>query len=83
VRIETGPNGYVLRCDGSGTDLDLLDVLTRDARAAHADGDVARTVALLERALALWRGEPLTDVADIAELAPERARLTQLRAELV
>ncbi|WP_280182210.1 BTAD domain-containing putative transcriptional regulator, partial [Nocardia farcinica] len=83
VRIETGPNGYVLRCDGSGTDLDLLDVLTRDARAAHADGDVARTVALLERALALWRGEPLADVADIAELAPERARLTQLRAELV
>ncbi|MCP2296708.1 AAA ATPase domain-containing protein [Nocardia amikacinitolerans] len=82
-RIETGPNGYVLRCGGSGTDLDLLDVLSRDARAAHADGDVARTVDLLERALRLWRGEALCDVDDIAELAPERARLAELRSELV
>ncbi|MFC3961366.1 BTAD domain-containing putative transcriptional regulator [Nocardia jiangsuensis] len=82
LAIETGPNGYVLRCSGSGTDLDLLDLLTREARAAHAAGDVAETVRLLEPALALWRGEPLADVADIAELAPERARLDQLRAEL-
>ncbi|BDU01111.1 BTAD domain-containing putative transcriptional regulator [Nocardia sputorum] len=83
VRIETGPNGYVLRCGGSGTDLDLLDVLSRDARAAHADGDVARAVDLLERALRLWRGDALPDVGDIAELAPERARLDELRSELV
>ncbi|MDE1672948.1 BTAD domain-containing putative transcriptional regulator [Nocardia gipuzkoensis] len=81
--IETGPNGYVLRCGGSGTDLDLLDVLSRDARAAHADGDVARTVELLERALRLWRGDALSDVDDVAELAPERARLDELRSELV
>ncbi|MEV0360765.1 BTAD domain-containing putative transcriptional regulator [Nocardia sp. NPDC050697] len=82
LAIETGPNGYALRCSGSGTDLDLLDLLTRDARAAHAAGDVGGTVRLLEPALALWRGEPLADVADIAELAPERARLSELRAEL-
>ncbi|MFE7743557.1 BTAD domain-containing putative transcriptional regulator [Nocardia sp. NPDC057455] len=82
VRIETGPNGYALRCGGSGTDLDLLDVLSRDARAAHADGDVGRTVDLLERALCLWRGDALPDVGDIAELAPERARLDELRSEL-
>ncbi|MEU5761236.1 BTAD domain-containing putative transcriptional regulator [Nocardia sp. NPDC047648] len=83
VRIETGPNGYALRCGGSGTDLDLLDVLSRDARAAHADGDIERTVALLERALRLWRGDALPDVGDIAELAPERTRLDELRSELV
>lgn len=82
-RIETSPNGYVLRCGGSGTDLDLLDVLSREARAAHADGDVGRTVDLLERALRLWRGEALCDVDDVAELAPERARLVELRSELV
>ncbi|MGS2810641.1 BTAD domain-containing putative transcriptional regulator [Nocardia sp. MW-W600-9] len=82
-RIETGPNGYVLRCGGSGTDLDLLDVLSRDARAAHADGDVRRTVDLLERALRLWRGDALADVDDVAELAPERARLDELRSELI
>ncbi|MBF6468741.1 AAA family ATPase [Nocardia beijingensis] len=83
VRIETGPNGYVLRCGGSGTDLDLLDVLSREARAAHADGDVARAVDLLERALRLWRGEALPGIGDIAELAPERARLDELRSELI
>ncbi|WP_169810728.1 BTAD domain-containing putative transcriptional regulator [Nocardia beijingensis] len=83
VRIETSSNGYVLRCGGSGTDLDLLDVLSRDARAAHADGDVAGAVGLLERALRLWRGDALSDVGDIAELAPERARLDELRGELV
>ncbi|MBF6355203.1 AAA family ATPase [Nocardia higoensis] len=83
VRIETRPNGYVLRCGGSGTDLDLLDLLSRDARAAHADGDVPRAVGMLEHALGLWRGEALADVGDIAELAPERTRLADLRAELV
>ncbi|WP_245562581.1 BTAD domain-containing putative transcriptional regulator, partial [Nocardia araoensis] len=83
VRIETSSNGYVLRCGGSGTDLDLLDLLSRDARAAHADGDVGRTVDLLERALRLWRGDALSDVGDVAELAPERARLDELRSELV
>ncbi len=83
VRIETRPNGYVLRCGGSGTDLDLLDLLSRDARAAHADGDVPRAVGMLERALGLWRGEALADVGDIAELAPERTQLAELRAELV
>ncbi|WP_054814709.1 BTAD domain-containing putative transcriptional regulator [Nocardia arizonensis] len=83
VRIETDGNGYVLRCSGSGTDLDLLDLLSREARAAHADGAVDRAVDLLERALRLWRGEALSDIADIADIAPERARLDELRSELV
>ncbi|MEV0299442.1 hypothetical protein [Nocardia sp. NPDC050710] len=51
LRIETDANGYVLRCAGWGADLDLLDLLSRDARAAHADGDVGRTVDLLRRRL--------------------------------
>ncbi|MET7770088.1 BTAD domain-containing putative transcriptional regulator [Nocardia sp. NPDC005366] len=83
LRIETDANGYVLRCDGNGTDLDLIDALSRDARAANAEGDIARAVDLLERALRLWRGDALSDVDDVAELAPERARLDELRSELV
>nr|WP_232542434.1 BTAD domain-containing putative transcriptional regulator [Nocardia bovistercoris] len=83
LRIDTVANGYVLRCAGSGTDLDLLDELSRDARAAHADGDLERAVDLLDRALRLWRGEPLAEVADITELAPERTRLDELRSDLV
>ncbi|MGN2639410.1 BTAD domain-containing putative transcriptional regulator [Nocardia takedensis] len=83
LRIETVASGYVLRCAGSGTDLDLLDVLSRDARTAYADGDLERAVALLERAVRLWRGEALIEVADIVELAPERTRLEELRSDLV
>ncbi|WP_288049643.1 BTAD domain-containing putative transcriptional regulator [Nocardia sp.] len=83
LRIDTDTHGYVLRCDGSGTDLDLLDVWSRDARAAVADGDIGRAVELLDRALGLWRGDALSDVDDVAELAPERARLDELRSELV
>ncbi|WP_168929473.1 BTAD domain-containing putative transcriptional regulator [Nocardioides sp. GY 10113] len=82
VAIETTAQGYVLRCEAGGTDLDLLDTLARDARGALADGDTRRAVDLLETALGLWRGEALEDVADVAELAPERARLDELRSEL-
>ncbi|MEE3850819.1 BTAD domain-containing putative transcriptional regulator [Gordonia sp. LSe1-13] len=82
IRIDTEGGGYVLRCTGPSTDLDLLDVLSRDAREASADGDVERAVTLLAGALRLWRGDALADIDDITEIAPERARLDELRSEL-
>lgn len=82
IRIDTAGGGYVLRCAGPSTDLDLLDVLSRDAREAFANGDVQSAVGLLDEALALWRGGALTEVDDIIDLAPERTRLDELRTEL-
>ncbi|WP_067448667.1 BTAD domain-containing putative transcriptional regulator [Nocardia alba] len=83
LRIDTVAGGYALRCAGTGTDLDLLDVLSREARAACADGDLEHAVALLDRALGLWRAEALPEISDIVELAPERTRLGELRSDLV
>ncbi|MDY6808561.1 MAG: BTAD domain-containing putative transcriptional regulator [Actinomycetota bacterium] len=82
IRIDTAGGGYVLRCVGPSTDLDLLDVLSRDAREAYANGEVERAVDLLGDALALWRGDALTEIDDVIEIAPERARLDELRTEL-
>uniref|UniRef100_UPI003D8A29E1 BTAD domain-containing putative transcriptional regulator n=1 Tax=Gordonia sp. B7-2 TaxID=3420932 RepID=UPI003D8A29E1 len=81
VRIDTVTTGYVLRCDGSGTDLDVLERLSTDGlRLARTDPAAAAET--LCRALDLWRGPPLGEVADIAEMAPEITRLEQMRADL-
>nr|WP_164473854.1 BTAD domain-containing putative transcriptional regulator [Gordonia insulae] len=81
VRIDTMPAGYVLRCDGAATDLDLLDRLGQEGLQA-ARTDPAAAAVLLGRALDLWRGDPLPEIADIADYAPELARLDEMRSEL-
>lgn len=83
VSIDTEVSGYVLRCNETGTDLDLLDGLSRDGLAAVAAGDLEAGVVVLERAIDLWRGEPFGEVADVAELAPELTRLAHLRSEMI
>jgi DNA-binding SARP family transcriptional activator/tetratricopeptide (TPR) repeat protein len=54
-----GP-GYVLRCDPGRVDVHRFAELTAAAAAA---GDDERRLALLDSALALWRGPALTDAA--------------------
>jgi predicted ATPase len=49
------------------------------ARVAAATGDHARTVAELDAALALWRGDALAEFADDEFAAAEAVRLTELR----
>jgi DNA-binding SARP family transcriptional activator/tetratricopeptide (TPR) repeat protein len=61
----TEGSGYVLRVDPGDVDVHRFDRLTARAR----DVDDEQAIALFDEALALWRGEPLTDVA-----APETAR---------
>ncbi|GAC02819.1 putative transcriptional regulator [Gordonia namibiensis NBRC 108229] len=81
VRIDTVPTGYVLHCDGPATDLDLLDKLgTEGLDLVRTDPRAGAEV--LCRALDLWRGDPLAEIADIAELAPELGRLDEMRSEL-
>ncbi|MEJ3748543.1 AfsR/SARP family transcriptional regulator [Actinomycetes bacterium KLBMP 9797] len=52
--------GYVLNCDPTRIDAHRFRDLVERARASGADEEKA---ALLDTALALWRGEPLDDVA--------------------
>lgn len=81
VRIDTVTTGYVLRCDGAATDLDLVDRLGQEG-LERVRTDPAGGAQVLCRALDLWRGDPLTEIADIADYAPELVRLDEMRSEL-
>jgi predicted ATPase/DNA-binding SARP family transcriptional activator len=72
-------DGYRLELTAVATDLAELGRLVQAATVA---GDPAAAAALLEDALAMWRGEALIDVAPTTMLLPERARLDELRASL-
>ncbi|MCE6999024.1 tetratricopeptide repeat protein [Saccharothrix sp. S26] len=61
----TEGSGYVLRVDPDDVDVHRFARLTAQAQ----ESDDERAVALLDEALALWRGDPLSDVA-----SPEVAR---------
>ena len=49
-----------------------------DGDRAVAAGDPAGGVALLDQALALWRGEPLAELGDLPTAGTDRLRLTEL-----
>jgi predicted ATPase/DNA-binding SARP family transcriptional activator len=79
-RIETRPPGYLLRL----AEEDELDIRRVEAVAAAAprDGRLARSEKLRE-ALALFRGEPLTEFRYEAFASEEAARLEALRLAML
>lgn len=79
LRLVTTPEGYRLEADRATVDVTaFVDHL---AAAAATDDPGARRVRL-DAALALWRGTPYGEL-DHPALAPEVARLTELRAGAV
>lgn len=78
--VETTPRGYRLRADRSAVDAaaftDLLDGVAADGH------DPAARLAVLDAALALWRGRPFADL-DHPTVEPEVARLDELRRHAV
>ncbi|WP_030780513.1 ATP-binding protein [Streptomyces sp. NRRL S-920] len=86
--VVSADGGY--RLDASPDDVDLFrfDRLAGEGSSALADGDPATAAALLDDALALWRGEALTDLpgrtADAARWQARRhdARRARLTAAL-
>ncbi|MBW0117853.1 AfsR/SARP family transcriptional regulator [Pseudonocardia abyssalis] len=76
----TRPPGYLLDAD----DLDVVrfERLLADGQRLLAAGRPAEADALLIDALALWRGEPFSDLGDgeRAAVTADRARLAELRA---
>ncbi|PVZ08454.1 BTAD domain-containing putative transcriptional regulator [Actinomycetospora cinnamomea] len=59
VRITRGPGGYALGTDPLAVDLHRFRRLVAEARAAHRPADA---LALHDRALGLWRGEPFATI---------------------
>ena len=79
-RIETRPPGYLLRL----AEDDEVDIhsFERTVAAARTDGASARSRKLRE-ALALFRGEPLSDFRYEEFAGPEAVRLEELRLTVV
>jgi DNA-binding SARP family transcriptional activator len=74
-RLSTRAPGYVLNVDRSEVDLAQFEQLVGEAQRSDPD----RASDALRRALALWRGAALADLAYESFAQPEIARLEELR----
>jgi DNA-binding SARP family transcriptional activator len=75
-RLVTRPPGYLLRVEPGELDLDRFRGLVEEARV----GEPREAAALLHDALALWRGDPLADLAG-EPVGAAAAHLAELRLE--
>ena len=78
--LVTRPPGYVLRLSRRQLDLQRFEDLAAAGRKALASGDPSRAAEILGRALALWRGPPLADLAYESFAQAKIGRLEELRS---
>src|SRR5215469_1137165 len=71
--------GYVLELPGDGTDVRVAERLLEQAKRPAGSADAVR---YLRDALALWRGRPLADVAELAWLSDQAEQLDLLRMRI-
>ena len=77
--IVTRPPGYVLAVGPDQVDLFRFERLAEEVRRALEASEAERARGLALDALALWRGPPLADVADLDFGRIEAGRLEELR----
>ena len=77
--LVTRDRGYLLRVDREHLDAALFEQGFTAGRAALEAGRYAEAAQTLRRALELWRGPVLANLADYAFTRPEAARLEELR----
>jgi YVTN family beta-propeller protein len=77
--LVTELHGYVLRIDPERLDLHRFERLGREGRQALLAGRPEEADAILERALALWRGPPLAELELDASVGGALGRLCELR----
>jgi DNA-binding SARP family transcriptional activator len=77
--VVTRAHGYELRLDPERLDAHLFERLIAEGKAELAAGRPQRAASALERALTLWRGPPLADLAYEPFAQSEIARLDDLR----
>ena len=71
--------GYVLAVEPDAIDVHRFEHLLTRARQLVADGNPGDALALMDEALALWRGPALGDVGDGEWIEAESARLEEMR----
>jgi DNA-binding SARP family transcriptional activator len=77
--VETRAPGYALNADRDAVDARRFEQLVNEARSAEAD----RRPGIVDEALQLWRGPPLSDFAYEPFAQNEAARLEELRLTAV
>jgi DNA-binding SARP family transcriptional activator len=77
--IESRSGGYVLRIDREQIDAHRFDRSVHEGSVALGHGNADAALEKLERALALWRGEPLADLDVPSALRGELNALEELR----
>ena len=75
------PGGYRMTLPREDTDLGLMESLLASGTAARDRGDVARARGWFADAEALWRGDPLVDLADSPSKTAHLEHLTTLRCD--
>lgn len=78
-RIRFEHSGYTVRVHHDELDAHRFEELLAEGTDPAVGDDPTRSVALLRKALGLWRGEPFGDVADVPMLRAEADRLAELR----
>ena len=81
--LHTRSPGYLLDADPTVTDLGVFEGAVEEGQARRSVGDLAGAIASWDAARALWRGDPLADVAEHPFVAPVAARLLALHDRLV
>ena len=82
-RIETTPGGYRLQIGSDELDIDRFEARAREATTLLERGELERAERMLDDTLALWRGDPLSDVRFEAFAQAEIRRLEELRDAVV
>ncbi len=75
--VEQAPAGYRLAVAPDAVDAVRFDDLAAQGRHLLAGGDPAGAAATLRGALALWRGDPLADAGEGADVEAERVALRE------
>ena len=83
ARLQTRPGGYLLRLEPDELDLYAFEDLADRGRRAGDLGDWTTADHCFERALDLWRGEPLDGLLLTPALHAELTRLVERRATVV
>lgn len=82
-RLVTRPPGYVLMLGPGESDLAQFTAASARGREAVRSGDPVTAADLLNRALTLWRGPALADVAGMSDrMAAEAAALEEQRLDV-
>jgi predicted ATPase/DNA-binding SARP family transcriptional activator len=82
-RLVSRGGGYALRVEPGELDLTAFEVDAFAGREMLRSGDAARAAETLGRALGLWRGRALVEVAETSWGQPEAVRMEELRAAAI